>query len=152
VSDESRRRLHVTLAAAPEAVRRPAHRLLAAAAAEQVSPHLLGLLEQTLGELADHALRQREQIAAVRVDADRQVREAARRALDCADHGRVIAELEQQVDHYSATEQRAERGRLALLGGLRTLGEMLRRAPTPTRAEITELYERTSSAHKRAWR
>lgn len=67
-----------------------------------------------------HALR--DQVAHVRVDADRKVREASARALDCADHGRTIADLEAQVSSLdkSYREADATRGRYAVfLLGLR---------------------------------
>jgi hypothetical protein len=94
----------ITLGALPHDARRAARALIASGApvAEVV-------------DLAREILRLREQVAAVRVDADRQVREASRRALDCDDHGRIIREAEAQVDHYSKAHRETDAERVRYL-------------------------------------
>ncbi|MEO3922690.1 hypothetical protein ABGB07_02225 [Micromonosporaceae bacterium B7E4] len=61
--------------------------------------------------------RLRESVAAVMVDRDRQVRAASARPLDCADHGRVIAELEKQLHYFSTTYRTTDHQRMVLVQG-----------------------------------
>lgn len=114
-------------------------------------------------DLAREIHRLRDQVAAVRVDKDRQVRAASERALDCEEHGKDIRRLEEQVDHFDKAAARDNAGRLALLGGLhpiedaiRGLQEKARRGEqVPDLTAVLDVFakaiERTYAAHKRAW-
>jgi hypothetical protein len=114
-------------------------------------------------DLAHEIHRLRDQVAAVRVDMDRQVRAASERALDCEEHGKDIRRLEEQVHHFDKAATRDNAGRLALLGGLhpiedaiRTLQESARRGDkVPDLKTVLDVFakaiERTYAAHKRAW-
>lgn len=66
-------------------------------------------------DLARYIYWLRDQVAHVRVDADRKVLEASERALDCTDHGRVIAEAEKQAHHFSERADQMDKARVALL-------------------------------------
>jgi hypothetical protein len=104
--------------------------------------------------------RLRQQVAHVRVDADHKIRDAMARAVDCADHGRVITELETQLTASDRAHDLAEKARLALLGGHLALGDLLTAAaksdtpPNPVAlvVALTALYKRTAAAHTRAWK
>lgn len=56
-----------------------------------------------------------------KVDKEREVRAAAARALDCDQHGRAIAELEQQLHSAGRQAAAADRSRSAYLMGLHNL-------------------------------
>lgn len=104
-----------------------------------------------------------QQVAHVRVDADRKIREASRVALDCEHHGQTIRGLEEQVEHFAAAEQRAEKGRLALLAGITAFDYFARGAdvalkngrPLPDMAAVVEsirgVLKKVHAAHTRAW-
>jgi hypothetical protein len=114
-------------------------------------------LESALREID----RLREQVAHVKVDADRKVREASRAALDCADHGQVIYDLEKQVIGIDVGRAQTENARLALLGEHQFIRDLLdamdsgRYIPADVNAltaELRSINRRTSNAHTRAWK
>lgn len=105
----------------------------------------------------------RRQVAHVQVDADNKICEAGRRALDCEDHGKTISDLESRVAHWETSHDRSERGRLALLGLLQAVNDLVDayREDEAIRANITPdaiitalegAAMKTSTAHARAWK
>jgi hypothetical protein len=116
-----------------------------------------------LVDLANEIHRLRDQVAAVRVDMDRQVRAAMQRAGDCEEHGKDIRRLEEQVDHFDKLASQNDGGRVALLGGffqledaISLLKEKIRRGDkVPELGRVLEVFakalERAHVAHKRAW-
>jgi TPR repeat protein len=114
-------------------------------------------------DLANEIHRLREQVAAVRVNKDRQVRTAMQRAGDCEEHGKDIRRLEDRAAHFDKAAEHNNAGRLALLGGLhpiedaiRGLQEKARRGEkVPDLTAVLDVFakaiERTYAAHKRAW-
>lgn len=115
-------------------------------------------------ELAREIHRLREQVAHVTVDADRKVRDAGRRALDCTEHGKVIAELETQLTHFDESARKSESARVVLVTGLHGLREalsgLLQRViaggDVPRPIAVLELalksIDRTMAAHDRRWK
>jgi hypothetical protein len=114
-------------------------------------------------DLANEIHRLRDQVAAVRVDMDRQVWAAMQRAGDCGEHGKDIHRLEEQVDHFDRAAAQNDAGRVALLGGLHQLEDAIRMLQeqggrgekVPDLALVLDVFakaiERTYAAHKRAW-
>jgi hypothetical protein len=114
-------------------------------------------------DLANEIHRLREQVAAVRVDKDRQVRTAMQRAGDCEEHGKDIARLEEQLTHSDKSARQNDAGRVALLGGffaledgIGILKEKIRRnEKVPDLGTVLDVFTqaiaRASAAHKRAW-
>lgn len=113
-------------------------------------------------DLAKHIEFLRQQIAHISVDRDHQVRRATDKALDCADHGEVIKALEEQVTAIDRNARRTEAGRLAALGFLHAVDELVRGAKAgqlseqTTVASLLEALERVAQsvhrAHDRAWK
>ncbi|TDC35706.1 hypothetical protein [Micromonospora sp. KC213] len=130
----------VTVTALPEGPRRAARALLAAGApvAEVV-------------DLVEEIHRLRNQVAAVQVDADRQVRAASERALSCEAHGEVIRGLEAQVTHFERQAAKNDRGRIALLGLPHAL-EDLKADARVTVADLKKAARKVLDAHGRAWK
>lgn len=104
--------------------------------------------------------RLRQQVAHVQVDADHKIRDASRRALDCTDHGKVIADLERQVHHFDRSQHRTEKARLALLGEHQAIRDFIDaydtgRGPDVDVPKLVEalrkMNKRASAAHARAW-
>jgi hypothetical protein len=99
-----------------------------------------------------------DQATHARVDRDRGIREASARALDCAAHGEEIKALESQVHAFDAAQNRAEKGRLALLGFLHAVDEFLggtvRSDLTVAElvAALAQAAKKTHAAHDRAWK
>jgi hypothetical protein len=114
-------------------------------------------------DLAEEIHRLRDQVAAVQVDRDRQVRAASARALDCEEHGKDIARLEEQLTHSDKSARQNDAGRVALLGGFFQLEDAItmlrdnikRGHPVPELGKVLDVFanalERASAAHKRAW-
>ena len=104
------------------------------------------------------ALRTAEdQATHARVDRDRGIRDAMARSESCEHHGQEIKELGVQVHRISAQHHRAERARIALLGFLDAVDELVRapRADLSVKALLTALagaVKKTYAAHDRAWR
>lgn len=138
-----------TLNALPGGPRRAAYALLAAGAPV---PEVV--------EMAEEILRLRSQVAAVRVDMDRQVGTAMRRAEDCAAHGEDIKRLEEQVQFFGQQADRNDAGRIALLGLVFFVGDFVRAYregdAKPTTDEMIDALakatKKVSAAHMRAWK
>lgn len=130
----------ITFGALPAACRRAAFALRAAGAPV---PEVV--------ELAREILRLREQIAHVRVDADRQVRAALARSASCEAHGAEIAELAQQLHAASQRAERNDRGRVALLALPHAL-EDLPDGAVLTAEQARAAARRALAAHERGWR
>ncbi|AAT36821.1 Pas73 [Actinoplanes phage phiAsp2] len=103
-----------------------------------------------------------DQATHARVDRDRGIREASTRALDCEAHGEVIKGLEDQVTGIDRSRASSEGGRLALLGFLHAVDEVLD-AHTKNRlssdltvdklvAALAQASKKTHAAHERAWK
>lgn len=115
-------------------------------------------------DLVQEIHRLSRSVAAVRVDMDRQVRAAADRALDCAEHGKSIKFAEEQVHFFGQQADRNDAARVALLSVLFTLedavsvlrGRAARGEQMPTATEIVDVIggylDKASRAHDRAWR
>jgi hypothetical protein len=99
-----------------------------------------------------------DQATHARVDRDRGIREASARALDCADHGEQIKALENQVHAFDKASERSEAGRLAALGFLFAVDQLLEGTLRPdltvTRlvAALKDASKKTHAAHDRAWK
>lgn len=76
-------------------------------------------------DLAKEILRLRSQVAHVQVDKDRQVHAASERALDCTEHGKVIADLERQVHHFDQHAAALDKSRVTYVSGLHDISEQL---------------------------
>lgn len=99
-----------------------------------------------------------DQATAARVDRDRGIREASERTLDCQAHGEVISGLEAQVTAFDASARSSEAGRLAALGFLFAVDQLLDAGVRPdlTVAELVTALKAASkkahAAHDRAWK
>jgi hypothetical protein len=102
-----------------------------------------------------------DQVTHAHVDRDRGIREASARALDCEAHGEVIRGLEDQVHHFDESYRRADAGRVALLGLLHAVDELVRARKEGRLTNLTldelvkalaESAKKTSAAHERAWK
>jgi hypothetical protein len=101
--------------------------------------------------------RLRQQVAAVRVDGDRKVREAMARSADCAAHGEEIRTLNDQLTHWAADRDRVERARIALLEEHHALRDVLDACDGSVPggdvvAALTKIHKRAGDAHQRAYR
>lgn len=103
----------------------------------------------------------RDQVAHVQVDKDRSVREAMARSESCEHHGEEIKTLGEQVHAFSEGERRTNAGRLAVLGLLHAVDELVRQhkagdLPGLTVdklvAALAESAKKTHAAHDRAWK
>lgn len=113
-------------------------------------------------DLAAHIEHLRQQVAHVSVDRDRRVQVAMSRALDCEVHGKDIKELETQIHHFSQSERRNDDGRVAALGLLFAVDDLVRQHERgELRADLTvdqliESLKRSAAtvrrAHDRAWK
>lgn len=150
----------IMLRALPHAVRDQAFALLHTARKQGWDQRIV---DRALDALGNEIHRLRDQVAAVRVDKDRSVRHASAQALDCEHHGKVISQLEDQVGHFSQAEQRADKGRLALLAGITAFDDFvdacdLKAKSGETLPDVNAVVEamrgvlkKTHAAHKRAW-
>lgn len=99
-----------------------------------------------------------DQATHARVDRDRGIREASSRALDCGAHGEVISSLEAQVAAFDASARSSEGGRLAALGFLFAVDQLLDGTLRPdlTVAKLVTALKgaskKTHAAHDRAWK
>jgi hypothetical protein len=99
-----------------------------------------------------------DQATHARVDRDRGIRDASARALDCGSHGEVIKALEAQVHAFDQSAARSEAGRLAVLGLLFAVDELVGGTLRPdlTVAELVAALKaaakKTHAAHDRAWK
>lgn len=109
-------------------------------------------------DLAGHIQFLRDQVTHVQVDKDRKVREAMVRSESCEHHGEEIKALGEQLAYRDKAEQRAEAGRLALLGFLHEVDRFLDAGGRSdlTVAELVEAFKRATkrahAAHARAWK
>lgn len=103
----------------------------------------------------------RDQVAHVRVDKDRQIRDTMARSESCEHHGEQIKALGDQVHAFSGGERRHDAGRVAALGLLFELDKATRayragQLPDLTVDELIKSLEdaskRTHAAHDRAWK
>lgn len=102
-----------------------------------------------------------DQVAHVQVDKDRQVRRAMAQAGDCEVHGEQIKGLEDQLHAIDKSRQASEAGRLALLGFLHAVDEMIREhGAGKLKADLTVAdlvaaigkgATKAHAAHTRAW-
>jgi hypothetical protein len=105
--------------------------------------------------------RLRQQIATVRADADRQIREANNQAIDCEHHSMIIAEQDLTYGLLSRNLDRTEKDRQVLLAGHQTITDLLDTILGMPRSErasaadaLTALLAAnaaTTRAHYRAW-
>lgn len=103
-----------------------------------------------------------QQVAHVSVDRDRKVREAMARSESCEHHGEEIHELAQQVHHFDESYHRADQGRVAVLGLLHAVDELVRQHEGNqlreglTVDQLVEALKRSAAsahkAHDRAWK
>jgi hypothetical protein len=101
------------------------------------------------------------QVAHVRVDADRKVREALVRSESCEHHGEELKELARMLDHRDKAERRAEAGRLAVLGFLQAVDEFTEKfregysgfvSPAQVVSALEIASKKAHAAHDRAWK
>lgn len=130
----------VTFAALPEAARHAAYTLRAAGAPV---PEIV--------DMAREILRLRAQVAAVRVDADRQVRAALAQSESCDSHGKEITQLGEQLHHAAVRAERNDRGRIALLAFPRMIEDLPADAKVST-ADLKRAARKVLDAHGRAWK
>lgn len=124
---------------------------------------ILAVLPDTLDtRVAVHhlveALHTAEQQAVhARVDRDRGIREAMARSESCDVHGQEIKALGEQLHAIDRQRERTERARIALLGFLHAVDELVR-APrsdltvAQILAVLAKASKKTSDAHARAYR
>lgn len=103
-----------------------------------------------------------DQATHARVDRDRGIREAMARSESCEHHGEEIKALSEQVHAFDAAQRRADAGRLALLGFLHAVDEVLEvnrkggLSPDLTVAKLVAALaaasKKTHAAHDRAWK
>jgi hypothetical protein len=110
---------------------------------------------ECLHELADETDRWKNAWSATAVQADRDVRAAAARSLECPEHGREIREL---MDHLARTERdlsRTEAARLTLVGFMAMIRTLIDRGQSLTDAEfrayVAEALHKSEAAHRRRW-
>jgi hypothetical protein len=109
-------------------------------------------------DLVTYLEHMRGQVAAAHVDRDRGIRAASERALDCQAHGEVIKALEDQVAAFDRSARNSEAGRLAALGFLFAVDEVLNGTLLPNLtvadlvAALKAASKRAHAAHDRAWK
>jgi hypothetical protein len=112
-------------------------------------------------DLGKHIQWLRDQKVHVQVDADRKVREAMARSEDCEHHGKEITQLSEQLDHFDKAHDRADAGRVAVLGLLFTVDELVRQHEAGQLPDLTvdglvaalaQSARKTHAAHDRAWK
>lgn len=135
----------------PLAVRESARKIVAEAPA--LTPEVV--------DLGNHIQFLRDQVAHVRVDKDRQVRDAMARSESCEHHGEEIKALGAQVHHFNRQSDKNDAGRVALLGFLHAVDESVRfHREGKTNPDVTvdkimdalaEMSRKAHAAHTRAW-
>jgi hypothetical protein len=121
------------------------------------------LIVEALHAIVDETERWKNAWASEHVDKDRKVREASARAMDCEAHGELIRSLESQVTLTAEAAQRAESGRLVMLGWYQSCvdfvavarGNAAAHRPLPDLDAVLTWMEtrlgRVSAAHRRVW-
>lgn len=103
----------------------------------------------------------RDQVAAVSVDKDRQVREAMRRSESCEHHGEEIRDLSESMYAADQHQRRTEAGRLVMLGFFHAVQKAVEDygRDQPVRATLKAFMEvlagavkKAGAAHDRAWK
>lgn len=103
----------------------------------------------------------KDQSVRVSVDADRRVREAMARSESCEHHGEEIRQLSTQVHHFDESYRRADAGRVALLGLLHQVDELVRQRAEGKLSDLTadklvdalaKAAKQAHAAHDRAWK
>lgn len=142
----------ITVNALPAIAQNACRRLLAAGASV---PEVV--------DLAEEIHRLGDQVAAIRVDMDRQVQAAIARSADCEAHGEDIRRLEELADLLQKQADHNNAGRLALLNALYPIEDSIRALqqnifhgdPVPdlktVLGVISDALVRVHAAHKRAW-
>lgn len=110
-----------------------------------------GAAVEDLLALVDEIHRQKDAWAAVSVDRDRKVRAASKRALDCTEHGHLIAALEKQVGEFDRLFHTADHARVIAIQGISRIKEHLAEAETPDVAATLAYIARIQKAHMAAW-
>lgn len=149
----------ILLNAMPMSCRRQMLAAWHAAMSDDVPLHVRQAVLHALDAAGREIDRLRQQVAAVRVDADHQIRDAMARAADCDVHGDDIRTLDEQLRIWAADRDRIERARVALLGEHHVIDQLLDGwddSPTPMKAEavralLVDAHKKASNAHKRAW-
>lgn len=134
--------------------------LYALEAVKAVRPELAEVIDVAVHAALREIRFLNDQNAHIKVDRDRQVREASSGALECERHGWVIRGLEEQLIESGRSADRSEKGRVALLGGIFAFDELIRQidagATAPDAAQLIEairhLLKQVHAAHGRAWR
>lgn len=112
-------------------------------------------------DLVNYVEFMRRQVAAAHVDRDRGIREAQARSESCEHHGAEIKALGDQVHAFSEGERRNDAGRVAVLGLLFAVDELVRQhkagdLPGLTVdklvAALAEGAKKAHAAHDRAWK
>jgi hypothetical protein len=112
-----------SLRALAAVVRRPASALLHAARRDGWN---LATVNLALHELAAEIHRLDRQIAAVRVDRDRGIRDAMARAEDCTEHGAALRHESHQAYWFSRLADHTDAERLVWLTGIDAISDALR--------------------------
>jgi hypothetical protein len=117
-------------------------------------------VEDALAACFDEIGRLRQQVAHVRVDAERQIREAGRRAESCEVHGEMIRDLTNQAMLLDESRDRSEKARhalLAFLDGVDGVTQAYREnrvsfsGPGQLVEALEKASEKTHAAHRRVW-
>jgi hypothetical protein len=114
--------LHTSIQAMNSTPRKAAY---AIARAVDGNEELTEVIETALADLVGEVHRLKDAWAAVMVDKDRSVRAASERALDCDEHGKVIADLEKQADAFSKEAHKNDKARRALLSGITAFDDLV---------------------------
>jgi hypothetical protein len=102
-----------------------------------------------------------DQAAHTRVDRDRGIREAMARSESCEHHGEEIKGLGEQVRAFDKASARSEAGRLAVLGMLFAVDELVRQHKDGELPDLTlnklikalaDGAKKVHAAHDRAWK
>lgn len=138
---------HQTLQVAPLAVRDSARKIVVDAPAYM--PEVMDLI--------NYIQWQRDQITHIRADKERSVSNALALSASCEHHAEEIFDMKRQVTAISDSYQRADAGRVALLGLLHAVDEVVLNYRETLTAKtlvtwLAKAAKRASAAHDRAWK